>query len=454
MDKNILWSLRLGFSARQAPLLQEYGIEAFLKKSFDYSINPAEPEIIKTMPRTDKELAVLRRQISSEPDGRKKWNTIEATNWLELGSWWLKAMYESNYALREKMAFFWHNHYVVNAKSVYVPYYTYRHNVLLRENAFGNFRELTKKVVRSNAMIKYLNNDKNSKDKYNENLSRELLELFTLGIGNYTENDIKGGARGLAGLSYGKDEGQYYPEKENDAPFEYLGKRGNFKCDEMIDIIFEQKNAPYRITEKLLRWFIYDNPPEKLVTYYGDYLRKNDYEIQPLLIKMFTEEFDKPTAGSKIKDPSVFILQALYELDFKNIDYKIVYHFLRAQNMAPYNQPNVKGWDGGRAWLTAQLFVQRNNAADQICKGRLLNQPIDNVNQNAGVIIRQDWKKGKGDDIIKTLRDRLLFTTDDDLAANMKNIIPHDFNPMAPGANNSILRLYGYILKTPEFQLI
>lgn len=454
MKKNILWSLRLGFSAKEELLLEQQGINTFLKNSFNYSFNPPEPEIITTTPRTHEALSTLRKQMFEEPNGREKWNALESGNWPKLGSWWISAMAESTYPLREKMAFFWHNHYVVNAKSVYVPYYTYLHNVLLRENAFGNFRELTKKVVRSNAMITYLNNDKNRKDKYNENLSRELLELFTLGIGNYNENDIKGGARGLAGLTLGANEGTYNPKKESNEVFEYLGEKGNFKNDEMVDIIFKQKNAPYRITRKLLKYFIYNNPPENLVKYYGDFLRKNDYEIQPLLIKMLTEEFNKPTAGSMTKDPLVFTLQALHEMEYKNIDYKNVYLFLRSQNMAPYDQPNVKGWDGGRAWLTTQLFLQRNNASDQICRGTLLNKPIDISTQKPLSKVPKAWKKETGEDITETLKERLLFSADNNMMANIKNIIPHDFDPLAPGADNNIIRLFNFILKTPEFQLI
>ena len=140
--------------------------------------------------------------------------------------------------------------------------------MILREHAFGNFKELTKQIIKSNAMVKYLDNVDNKKGKYNENLSRELLELFTIGIGNYTESDIKNGARALAGLNYGDNRAAYRRFAEDDTDKTYFGKTGNWKADDLVDIIFEQKNIPYLITRKILEWFIYDNPPEDLVTYY------------------------------------------------------------------------------------------------------------------------------------------------------------------------------------------
>ena len=139
-------------------------------------------------------------------------------------------------------------------------------------------------------MIEYLDNKDNRRNKLNENLSRELLELFTIGIGNYTENDIKNGAKALAGLLPNDIEGTYRPNFENSEEIEYFGKKGIFKADDLIDIIFQQQQTPYLIVRKILKWFIYDNPEDDLVKYYGDYFRQIDFEIQPLLTKIISEE--------------------------------------------------------------------------------------------------------------------------------------------------------------------
>ena len=146
------------------------------------------------------------------------------------------------------MVLFWHNHFVTTSQKVKVNWWIYQNNYLLRENAFGNFKELTKKVLYSNAMVRYLDNVDNKKGNINENLSRELLELFTLGIGNYTENDIKNGAKALAGLGIGQKEAFYRSLFEDNDTITYLSKTGNFKVDDLVDIIFEQKAVPYLLT--------------------------------------------------------------------------------------------------------------------------------------------------------------------------------------------------------------
>ena len=131
-----------------------------------------------------------------------------------------------NYPLREKMVCFWHNHFVSTVQKVKVNYWIYQHNKFLRENAFGNLKNLTKKILKTNAMVRYLDNVDNRKGKINENLSRELLELFTLGIGNYTENDIKNGAKALAGLGLGQETAKYRRIWEDNDEITYFGKVG------------------------------------------------------------------------------------------------------------------------------------------------------------------------------------------------------------------------------------
>jgi uncharacterized protein (DUF1800 family) len=333
---------------------------------------------------------------------------------------------------------------------------------MLRENAFGNFKTLTKKIIQTNAMVRYLDNVDNKRDKINENLSRELLELFTLGIGNYTEEDIKNGAKGLAGLNIGEDQAVYRRFLENDEPITYFGKTGKFKIDEMVDIIFEQKAIPYLITRKILQWFIYDNPSETLVNYYGDYFRKVDFEIKPLLVKLFTEEFPKDNAGSKIKDPLVYILQVLNELNVEQLSPKLLAFYLKQQGMDLFNQPNVKGWNGGKEWLSSQMYLQRNNIADLLCNGKNISrraQYMDNdmVKENVNQLVKVslNWtKSGNNKTIIAELQDRLLFQTNENLQKDWETLLKYDFNPKAEGADNAVLRLFNNMIKTPEFQII
>ena len=463
MNSNTLWSLRLGFSGKQSNAIEKLGLSKFLEQSFVATYDTKIPELLNNSPKSIEEFRAKRKEFkSSNPDAIKELVIKEAKISQEMKAWWIDKMITDEFPLREKMVCFWHNHFVCTFQKVKVNYWIYQHNQILREDAFGNFKSLAKKIVKTNAMVRYLDNVDNKKDKINENLSRELLELFTLGIGNYTEDDIKNGAKGLAGLNLGEDQAQYRRFIEDNDTITYLGNTGNFKIDEMIDIIFEQKAIPYLLTRKILKWFIYDNPSDELVTYYGDYFRKVNFEMKPLLTKIFTEEFAKNNAGSKIKDPLVYVLQLTNELNIEKLNSKLLVFFLKQQGMDLLNQPNVKGWNGGKEWLSSQVYLQRNNAADLLCNGKNLSRrqmntdnDVMNETRNQLVNVSLQWnKKGNNKKIITELTDRLLFQTDENLQKDFETLLKYDFNPDNEGANNAVMRLFNAIVKTPEYQLI
>lgn len=461
MDKNTLWSLRLGYSAKQAKTIERIGLKKFLEQSFATKLDSKIPDFLEDSPKSLQELKEIRTTLTAaNPEAKKELLKKEIQTSATMKAWWIDKMIESAFPLREKMTGFWHNHYVSTFQKVKVNYWVFQHNQILRENAFGNFKTLTKQIIQSNAMVRYLDNVDNRKGKLNENLSRELLELFTLGIGNYTEEDIKNGAKGLAGLGIGEENVIYRKFFEDNEPFVYLGKKGNFKVDEMIDIIFEQPNIPYLITRKILKWFIYDNPKEELVRYYGDYFKKMDFEIQPLLTKIFTEEFEKNNAGSKIKNPLEYSLQLMDELNVANPNAKLIAFFIKEQGMDLFNQPNVKGWDGGNSWLTSQVFLQRNNVADLLCNGKNITRAQkenQNMKQNPNqqLNIKLNWdKEGNNKEIIAELKNRLLFQTDENSQADFEKILKYDFDSKTEGSENAVMRLFNFMVKTPEFQLI
>ncbi len=463
MDKLTLWSLRLGYSAKQAKTIEKISLKNFLEQSYATKFDSKIPDFLKDSPKSFQELKEIRKNLTAaNPEAKKEMLKKEQQTSSEMKAWWIDKMKNDEFPLREKMTCFWHNHYVSTFQKVKVNYWVFQHNQILRENAFGNFKTLTKKIIQSNAMVRYLDNVDNRKDKLNENLSRELLELFTLGIGNYTEQDIKNGAKGLAGLGIGEENAVYRKFFEDNESFDYFGKKGNFKIGEMIDIIFEQPNIPYLITRKILNWFIYDNPKEELVRYYGDYFKKMNFEIEPLLTKIFTEEFKKNNAGSKIKNPLEYSLQLMNELNVENANGKLIGFFLKEQGMDLFNQPNVKGWDSGNSWLTSQVFLQRNNTADLLCNGKNLSRGnavgekmMMKQNPNKQVNVKLSWnKEGNNKDIIAELSNRLLFQTDKNSQADFEQILKYDFDSKTDGSENAVMRLFNFMVKTPEFQLI
>jgi len=465
MKKSNLWSLRLGFSGKQADEIEKLGLEKFLKKSYDSKVDKQLPAFLEDSPKTLNELKEYTQYLKKlDPEERMKIQKKVTNSIGEFKKWWFEKMKNDEFPLREKMVCFWHNHFVVSSSKITTTYWIYQHNMILRENAFGNFKEITKKIVKSNAMVKYLDNIDNKKGKYNENLSRELLELFTIGIGNYTEEDVKNGARALAGLNYGDDGAVYKKNLEDDSSKAYFGRTGNWKADDLVDIIFEQKNIPYLITRKILKWFLYDKPSEESVRYYGDYFRKVNFEIEPLLTKIFTEEYAKNISGNKIKDPLIYIIQLIDELNLKDYNETMIIAFLRKQGMDFYSQINVKGWDGGNSWLTSQIYLQRNNTSDLLCKRQnvskkaantMIEENQDKKKESEKVQARIDFdSEGNNKTIIAELSNRLLFTVSDSMQKDMENLLKYDFDPKNPNANDAVIRVFNYITKLPEYQLI
>ena len=460
MKKEFLWSQRLGFSNQQAFAIQKLGMERFLQQSFQAPFNTSIPELLSDSPKSLEDLKKIRQTRKEDSEAGKELLKKEIQTSNELKAWWIDEMKTTEFPLREKMTLFWENHFVTSYQKVKVNYWIYQKNQMLRENAFGNFKTLSKKVMQTNAMVRYLDNVNNKKGKLNENLSRELLELFTLGIGNYSEADIKNGAKGLAGLGIGETTAMYRRFLEDNDPIEYLGKKGVLKLDEMVDAIFDHPKIPYLLTQKILQWFLYDEPKENLVKHYGDYFRKVNFEIKPLLIKIFTEEFAKnDTAGSKIKNPLEYILLLTSELKTQRPESTTIAFFLKQQGMDLFNPPNVKGWDGGKSWLTSQIYLQRNNVADLLSSGKSIPRSKlereNTLNKKQAFSISLDWNtKGTNKEIIKELTDRLLFSTDTSLQQDLEKILKYDFDPQSLGANDAVLRLFNAIIKSPEFQLI
>jgi len=306
----------------------------------------------------------------------------------------------------------------------------------------------------------YIINVKNIKDKINENLGRELLELFTLGEGNYSESDIKNTALSLAGLTFGEEKGDYRPLLKDNSIKTVFGKSGNFIIDDVIDIIFEQKNTPYFLAEKVLKWFFYDNPSDELIVKYGDILKKNDFELKPFFKQLFTEECKKNQAGNQIKNPLIYQLQIHNDLNIKP-NYKLVAFFLKNQAMDIYDQPNVKGWKGGQNWLTSQIYADRNQFIDFIISGnkkfeKILSKRLEKF--DIGVIdfnpVLNIKNKTNAKSILGELTQKLIFEVNEEMHVELNQLLKYDFDPKQENADKNILRVYQYLAKSPEFQII
>ena len=469
-EKNFL-SGRLGFSNAQADAIQKMGIDTFLEKSFQTPHTAEMPVFLNDAPKSRKEYREMRQQSEEQ---KKMVQTAERLRNVGLAHWWINKMATDEFPLREKMVLFWHNHFVSGFMKVRSSYAMFQQNQLFREQAFGNIRELTRAVLYDNAMLTYLDNVQNKAKTPNENLSRELLELFTLGVGNYTEQDIKEGARALAGLNLGEDGGRYYKIWEDNSEKTYLNKHGNFKADDMVEIIFQHPKAGNRFAEKLLKAFVTDMPNANFINDYAHNLRQNNFEIKPFFKKLVHDERFLKSGGAKIKDPLTFLLETLHEFQLPVPPARQLIPYFQGQDMVLFNPPNVKGWDGGKQWLSAQKLIQRSSVVHILSSGKNLEnskygkkqEKITEEMQMSNEILGDDaanaetksnfsWNKSARSikDIINDISDRLLYTVDDETKKDIVNKIGYDFDPNSANAQQTVTRVAEYLLKLPEYQV-
>jgi uncharacterized protein (DUF1800 family) len=472
MKSNHFISQRLGFSNAQADVIQKIGVVPFLKNSFGTPLSMDPPKFMEDAPKTRDEYRDLRKMDELE---KKKAAIAENLRIAGLSHAWVERMHTNEYPLREKMTLFWHNHFVSGFKKIKISWAMWEQNQLFREMAFGNYRELTRRILSDNAMIAYLDNTQNKVKSRNENLSRELLELFTLGVGNYSETDIKEGARALAGLNIDDKNARYYKIWEDDGEKNYLGKKGNWKADDLVRLIFEHPRAGRRLMEKFLKFFMTDTPSVSLIEDYTSAFRKADFEMKPMLEKLVKDERFLTSQGNKIKDPLSFLLTTLFEFQLDTPPARQLVQYFKEQDMMLFNPPNVKGWDGGTAWLSSQKLLQRCGVVATLASGKSLDNfkikakqmdVADDLEMSEGTMFGKPrkeqklpvlkWNKSLTTNklIIQDLSERLIFTVSKDMQTDMEQVLKYDFNPTEMNAQQAITRLAEYIMKSPEYQLV
>jgi len=263
--------------------------------------------------------------------------------------------------LEEKMVLFWHGHFTSSQRAVRSSYLMYLQNRTFRDNAFGNFRELTRKIARDPAMLRYLNNNQNNRGKPNENFARELMELFTLGVGNYTEKDIKEAARAFTGWKARNGQFFFQPRQHDGETKTFLGKTGNFDGDDIVDILFEQPEASRFIVRKLFTFFVHDDPSKNVIESLAATLRESDFNISPVLSQLFRSQefYSEPARGSRIKSPVELVIGSFRLLGLDPGDTPASAFLAARLGQNIFQPPNVKGWDGGRDWISTSTIAER-----------------------------------------------------------------------------------------------
>ena len=297
------------------------------------------------------------KEMSSEQKKEIRKRSRESIRNLNL--YWMNEMVNSDAQLREKMAFFWHGHFACRNLNIFFQQELLH---IIRRNALGSFRDLLHEVSKTGAMLNFLNNNQNRKDHPNENFAREVMELFTMGRGNYTEDDVKEAARAFTGWgANAKGEFVFRKFQHDDGSKAVLGKTGNFDGDEVLEILLGQKQTAKFISQKIYRFFVNDMIDQPKVDWLADRFYKSGYDIGRLMEDIFTSDWfcEGKNIGCKIKSPIELLvgIQRMLPMKLENEEALLLLQRLLGQIL--FYPPNVAGWPGGKTWIDSSTLMMR-----------------------------------------------------------------------------------------------
>lgn len=394
--------------------------------------------------------------------------------------WWIMRMTQSPVSITESMTLFWHNHFATSQEKVFFPQAMYEQNEAIREHCLGNFKMLLRKITFGPAMMIWLDTNGSKKWSPNENFGRELLELFTLGVDHYTQEDIVEASRAFTGYvtnglmtNYDFNTqtgwGIWWDDWHDFDEKTFLGQTGNWTGDDIINIILEQDQTAIFLCEKIYQWFVYESVDESMVNEMAHVLRINDYEIKPVLDFLFSSDhfYDPALRGAKIRNPLSVIQGTVRQFDldeatFPDLFFLQIHQFL---GMLPMYPPDVAGWPGYRTWINSISLPIRKLLTTSLIDGNTflgqLDQTID-VIALANSMYDSDESQFASIQMVRKCS-LLLFGTPlsesmeaDLLAILLDGAEPYDWFIDAPENNgqwNRFRDMIRFMMKKPEYQL-
>ena len=313
-----------------------------------------------------------------ESGNRKKSNQLYKKERVQLTNWGLQNLLKSDNALHERMVWFWHNHFTSSIKSVRTAQWMLDQDLLIRNHALGNFADFLSAMTFEPAMLIYLDGKSNIKGQPNENFARELLELFTLGEGHYTEDDIKEAARAFTGWKVDIKKGKaVFRKKLHDAGKKsFMGKTGQFTGEDILQILLKNPRTAEFICEKLWYEFVSIQKPEKAaIKLWAKGFQASNYDISELLKTLFKspEFWDKKYRGTLIKSPIDLVVGTLRTFDLEDGDIPLLAlnKQLKRLGQELYAPPNVKGWVGGKGWIDDVTLPIRQRFLQRLLRGQV-----------------------------------------------------------------------------------
>ena len=362
-NQHLLWRSAFGPMAENAALLDtisQKDLWALLVKTsaktvekIQVTTNPADEYLMGiTDPRE------VQNKMSS-PEIKKKIREQSKDDLKVMNIQWIETMINSEAQLREKMSLFWHGHFACRIQN---SFFAQELLHIIRANALGSFADMLKAVSKSPAMLAFLNNQQNKKSHPNENFAREVMELFTMGRGNYTENDVKEAARSFTGWSFNaKGEFVFRQNQHDDGSKTFLGKTGYYDGDDILNMLLEHQQTANYISKKIYRYFVNENVDEKNQQWLSKRFYSNNYDINKLLEDIYTSDwfYDEKNIGTRIKSPVELLagIRRLLPMELENNQSQLL--FQRALGQILFYPPNVAGWPGGKSWIDSSSLMLR-----------------------------------------------------------------------------------------------
>lgn len=349
--------------------------------------------------------AAVERLIAGAPDAAERQEqseqlarTILASNDPKrLSAWWTYELLTTPHPLRERMTVFWHGHFATSGDKVLEADALYRQNRLFREQALGNFRVLTHAVAKDPAMLVYLDSATNRKAHPNENFARELMELFCLGEGNYSEADVQQLARCFTGWEVRQGRFRFNRYQHDTGEKSILGRTGLFEDAEAVDWVIDQSSASYFIAGKLYRLFVADepSPSRELLEPLAQQLVSENWELAPVVRTILKSKhfLSDSNIGRKVRSPIDLMIGSLRTLSGSTNSTLLADELLK-MGMGLFFPPNVKGWDGGRAWISSATLLARANGLGRTLRNEATrfaatapNEYFASISEDASVLL-------------------------------------------------------------------
>lgn len=481
--RHLLWRAGFGGTPKQiaylASLTPEDAVSALLDfdKTTGYAdVKPDDfDDSIMTPPSEDQRREIQRARRAQDEDTLAKVRLVRQQREQQdrrqmngVQRWWLRRLIESPRPMEEKLTLFWHGHFATSYRTIENSYHMFVQNQLFRRHAAGSFDSLLNAIIRDPAMLAYLDNNESKKGQPNENLARELMELFSLGEGRYNEKDIKEGARALTGYTFEHNAFVFLKEWHDEGSKSLLGRSGSLDGEGFVRAILDRRDAAEFITMKLYRFFVNDLPPTPdsrrvasgVVKQLATTLLSGKYELRPMLRRLLLSEhfYDPANRLVRIKSPVELVVGVVRSLNTPVRDLGILNDALDLMGQSLFYPPSVKGWDGGPCWINTSTLFVRQNVTNFLLTGKTPNgyDPLADVEKYDFLPLLMEASEaapGAEKDAEKLARYLVQFSLGQDISPDKQAIITGYLKQCGSLSANAAARTLALVTSLPEYQL-